>query len=144
MSTEAKLLLEDLLASADHPLIAATIVPVAAEPARFAGAFYARLFALAPGLRALFPADLSAQGLKLARTLVLIVSAHERIDTMTPMLRELGARHRGYGVKPMHYRLAGSVLLDALAEVNGDTFNDAARAAWSRLYAHVAREMQAG
>ena len=122
----------------------ATVAPVAREPARFAETFYRKLFERAPGLRSLFPADLSEQGLKLAQTVYLLVSAQAHADALVPTLRELGRRHQGYGVLPLHYRIAGEVLLEALAELNGEDWSEAAGVAWAELYGSVARGMQSG
>ena len=36
--------------------------------------------------------------------------------------RALGARHRGYGVRAGHYRLAREVMVDSLTAVLGDDF----------------------
>ncbi|MEM8950696.1 MAG: RNA degradosome polyphosphate kinase, partial [Pseudomonadota bacterium] len=43
-----------------------------------------------------------------------------RIETLVPVLRDLGARHVEYGVEPEHYDYVGRALLDALEEALGD------------------------
>ena len=134
----------DLAGRTTSELTRATVAPVVRDPARFAALFYQRLFEHSPGLRRLFPADLAEQGLKLAQTVYLLVSAQDHAEALAPTLRELGRRHQGYGVLPQHYRVAGEVLLDTLAELNGEGWSEPARVAWAELYGEVARVMQSG
>lgn len=134
-------LIWDLLTPADHPRLRATLAPAAADPASFARRFYARLFEMNPGLRTLFPADLSLQEMKLAQTLVVVINGLEHSDALLPTLQKLGQQHRGYGAKPAHYVAVGDALLETLAEANGPSFDDEARRSWERLYAWVAHEM---
>jgi len=144
MTSSPHQLYRNLQANADPSVTRDTVAVVAADPARFAEAFYGRLFARAPGLRTLFPAELDEQGLKLAHTLCLLVSAQDRAESLVPILHDMGRRHAGYGVRPFHYRIVGTVLVETLAELNGDAFTPQAQDAWERLYAWVARQMQAG
>ena len=123
-------------------LTARTAKPIAQDPRGFARAFYARLFARAPALRTLFPADLSAQELKLSHTLYMLVAAQEKGEAVGPALRELGRRHVGYGARPRHYRIVGEVLLETLEERNGAEWSEAAAEAWRTLYAFVIRHMK--
>jgi len=136
--TDAPLVTDTRVESA---AITQTIVPVAFDPERFAGIFYGRLFERAPGLRGLFPSDTQAQGVKLAQTLVLLVSAQAHAEALVPTLRDLGARHRGYGAEPEHYKVAGEVLLETLALMNADAWTAQAHADWSDLHDWVVRQM---
>ena len=60
------------------------------------------------------------------------------------MLRQLGARHAGYGVRSAHYDTVGTALLQTLADGLGEAFDAATREAWIAMYAVVAHTMQAG
>ena len=137
-------LLFDLLAPTDHPRIRASLAPAAADPAGFARAFYARLFELAPGIRVLFRGDMAAQEMKLAQTLVTVVSGLGQAEGLVPTIEALGRAHRGSGTKAAHYPLVGQDLLDTLAAYNGPAFAEDTRAAWERLYAWVAQHMMHG
>lgn len=137
-------LLFDLLQPADHPRIRASLAPAAADPAGFARAFYARLFELAPGIRALFRGDMATQEMKLARTLVTVVGGLDQSEALVPTIEALGRAHRGYGTKAAHYPLVGQALIDTLAAYNGPGFDAETRAAWERLYAWVAQHMLHG
>ncbi len=97
----------------------------------FADRFYERLFVAAPQTQAMFP-DVAAQRLKLTAELASMVSMLGNLDTLEARARDLGARHRGYGVRASHYRLAREVMAAALADVLGDEFGPDEAAAWNR------------
>jgi hemoglobin-like flavoprotein len=96
--------------------------------------FYARLFAAAPSVKPLFAGtDLRRQKAMLLSALVLV-----------PTLRELGARHVGYGAKPEHYLVVGEVLIASLAEVAGAAWRPEHQLAWAAAFAVIADVMLAG
>ncbi len=119
----------------------ALLVPQADSVARL---FYARLFELDPQLRPLFKADMAEQRSKLMAMLGAGVSGLDRLDTLVPVLRQLGARHVAYGVRDADYGTVGAALLDTLASGLGDTFTPETRAAWTEAYTLIAGTMQAG
>jgi len=103
--------------------------------------FYDRLFALDPGLRALFGDDIGHQGDKLVATLGSAVRHLSNPAALEGALRAMGERHRGYGVLDEHYATVGEALLSTL-EVNlGPEFTPDVRRAWMTLYAMVAGMM---
>lgn len=127
----------------DQARIRATLAPVAADPVGFARDFYARLFEHSPGLRHLFPADMTAQQHKLSHTLSVVVAGLEHAERLLPTLRALGEAHRRYGAKGVHFLSVGDALIQTLADRNGPAFEGESRLAWQRLYAWVANVMQA-
>lgn len=143
MSDTAELLF-DVYTRSDNPMLRATLAPVVADPDGFARRFYERLFERAPALRRLFPTDMTQQRVKLVQTLGVVAAGLDEPDHLVGTLQELGARHRGYGVKFAHYVEVGEAMLGALADVNGPTFTPDARAAWQRLFAWVAEQMRRG
>lgn len=143
MSDTAELLF-DVYSRSDNAMLRATLAPVLADPDGFARRFYGHLFERAPALRRLFPADMTLQRMKLVQTLGVVAAGLDEPERLTGLLEELGARHRGYGVKFAHYVEVGEALIAALAEVNGPGFTDNARSAWQRLYAWVAEQMRRG
>ncbi len=143
MSDTAELLF-DIYTRSDNPMLRATLVPVMADTDGFATRFYERLFERAPALRRLFPTDMTQQRMKLVQTLGIVAAGLDEPEKLVGTLHELGARHRGYGVKFAHYVEVGEALFGALADVNGPAFTTNARAAWQRLYAWVAEQMRRG
>lgn len=104
--------------------------------------FYERLFATAPALRPLFQTDIGDQSRKLMDTLALAVGMLNEMPSLRAALRDLGARHRSYGVEPEHYAAVGAALLWTLETGIGPAFDHATRAAWSALYETVALTME--
>lgn len=112
--------------------------------AAFAAAFYARLFQIDPGLRSLFPHDLSDQGGKLMKTLSFAVAALDRPEVLQPAVFALGQRHAAYGVTADMAAPVGAALLDTLAVALGDGFTPEARDAWTAAYAALVGMMADG
>ncbi|MFC4453618.1 globin family protein [Deinococcus sonorensis] len=116
------------------------VEPVAEDAARL---FYARLFELDPELRRLFPHDLAGQGRKLMTALGLVVRGLRAPEVILPVARDLGRRHRGYGVRDEHYAVVGDALLWTLERGLGDAFTPEVRAAWGAAYTLLSGEMRA-
>src|SRR5919201_1041833 len=106
--------------------------------------FYSRLFAAAPAVKPLFPADMRRQKTMLLGALVLLRKSLRDLDAIVPKLRELGARHVAYGARPEHYPVVGSVLIASLAAVAGDAWTPEYEQAWSEAFDVVAATMLAG
>ena len=109
-----------------------------------AALFYERLFEINPDLRRLFPKDMSAQGRKLVGMLAVAVAHVDRLETITPVLMELGRRHRDYGVQHYDYPLVERALIFMLLQTLRARFTRAAEYAWRRMYRHIASAMLAG
>jgi nitric oxide dioxygenase len=107
----------------------------------FSAQFYDRLFLLDPTLRPLFPADLGAQRGKLVRALAQVILSLHDLDAVIGDVRALGLRHTGYGVTAAHYDTVGLALLETLADMLGDMFDDASRTAWALAYGTIADAM---
>ncbi len=85
---------------------------------RAAAMFYERLFELDPSLRPLFRSDLARQGQMLMAMIAGAVDGLRNIPQLTPVLRQLGARHVAYGVEDAHYATVGKALLWTLEKVS--------------------------
>ena len=117
------------------------VVPIADTAAVL---FYDRLFVLDPSLAPMFGNDMAEQRRRVMTMIGVAVTGLTRIDTVVPVLRNLGARHVGYGVKDEHYATVGAALLWTLEQGLGPAFTDEARAAWTAAYTIVATTMQEG
>lgn len=109
-----------------------------------ANLFYDRLFALDGNLRPLFKSDLSEQKHNLMTTLSFAVAALNKPEQILPAVRQLGARHVGYGVAAQHYQTVGAALLWTLAQGLGDQFTPEVEEAWTAVYTVLAQTMQEG
>jgi hemoglobin-like flavoprotein len=116
-----------------------SVGPIAAKAADL---FYGRLFEIAPNVRPLFPADLSGQKVKLVAMLATAVNNLHQLDAILPAVRDLGDRHRGYGVTAEHYAPVGAALLWTLEQGLGPTFTPDTKAAWTEAYSTLAGAMQ--
>ena len=116
------------------------VVPIADTAADL---FYARLFAIAPDVRPLFPGDLTEQKKKLIGMLATAVTNLHQVETILPAVQALGRRHVGYGVTPAHYEPVGTALLWTLEQGLGAGFTPPVKAAWTEAYTTLAGAMQA-
>lgn len=104
--------------------------------------FYRRLFVRAPSLRPLFlGTDLRRQKAMLLAALVLLRKSLRELDSVTPTLRGLGARHVRYGARPEHYPVVGEVLIASMAEIAGDAWTVAYEEAWTEALGLVSAAM---
>ncbi|MCB0971212.1 MAG: hypothetical protein KDA97_06795 [Acidimicrobiales bacterium] len=119
----------------------AVVVDRATAHPDLASRFYARLFEEAPETRAMF-GDLESQEMKLAEELTTLLALLGDMATLEPRAVDLGRRHRGYGVRATHYRLAQRLLREVLEELLGDAFGEAEADSWSRATTLVTELMQ--
>jgi hemoglobin-like flavoprotein len=106
--------------------------------------FYCRLFELDPSLRLMFRPDMEEQKQKLMLALALVVSNLEKMDTLLPTVRELGRRHKSYGVRNRQYEIVGAAMLWTLEIGLGTGWNKDLAEAWQDAYAILANAMIEG
>jgi hemoglobin-like flavoprotein len=134
----------EMLTSTEIALVRASFARVARIQETAADLFYDRLFAIAPKLRELFPADLQQQKRKLMQTISTAVGGLDDLDKLVPVLKALGARHAGYGATAADYAVVGEALLWTLEQGLGEEFQPGLRAVWAKAYDVIATTMQAG
>ena len=103
--------------------------------------FYDRLFEVAPGVKAMFPADMTEQRKKLMATLGAVVNGLSNIESLLPAASALATRHVSYGAKPEHYPVVGSALLWTLEKGLGDAWTPEVAAAWTAAYGTLSSYM---
>jgi hemoglobin-like flavoprotein len=119
----------------------ADVKPIAKAAAEL---FYQRLFALDPSLRTMFKGEMGKQGQMLMSMIGAAVGGLRDLETLSPVVRQLGARHVGYGVRDEHYDTVGRALLWTLEQGLGDDFTPDVHDAWSAAYGLLAGVMQLG
>jgi hemoglobin-like flavoprotein len=129
------------VSAADAARIRASFSSAAQDPGALAAAFYRRLFAAEPGLRSLFPTDMTGQEHKLAAMLAAAVAGIRNGAALTPVVEGLGRRHQALGVRPEHYPPVGAALLAALEDRAGAPLDAATQAAWGRAFAWLTAVM---
>ncbi|MDX2232388.1 MAG: mechanosensitive ion channel [Leptolyngbyaceae cyanobacterium bins.349] len=111
----------------------------------FSVSFYKNLFRTSPKLRSMFSkTDMEKQQQKLISALVLLVSSVRTPDILVPMLRDLGARHRGYGVIEEHYPAIGSALLHTFEQYLKEDWTPEVKQAWTSTFDAIAQIMLEG
>ncbi|TGD73189.1 PAS domain-containing protein, partial [Mangrovimicrobium sediminis] len=107
--------------------------------------FYDTLFERHPEVEPLFAGtSREEQDLKLLGALQLAVANIRKPDVLGPVLVELGHKHQGYGVLPEHFEAAGGILLETLAELAGEHWNDDLAQAWATTYTDISELMLSG
>jgi len=119
----------------------AKVAPIADQAADL---FYNRLFEIDPALRPMFPQDMKEQKIKLMQMLTAAVKGLDNLETLVPVVRQLGARHIGYGVKEEHYGTVAAALLWTLEKGLGEAFTPETKEAWVVVYGILAATMQEG
>lgn len=116
-----------------------TVVPIKETAAEL---FYGKLFELDPSLRPLFKGDIKEQGRKLMTMISAAVNGLTRLDTLVPVVQNLGRRHASYGVKDEHYGTVATALVWTLEQGLGPAFTPEVKAAWVKTYTVLAQTMQ--
>jgi nitric oxide dioxygenase len=106
--------------------------------------FYRRLFEIRPQLRLLFKNDIQGQGRKLMDILGFAVREIGNPSYLSPVLEELGKKHRNYGVRLEDYETGAEALLQTLREMLGSYFTSEVQEAWVSAYAFLANSMHRG
>lgn len=96
--------------------------------------FYDRLFEIAPQVKSMFPADMTAQRAKLMATLAAVVNGLGNLASILPVASALARRHVAYGARPEHYPVVGSALLWTLERGLGDGWTPEIAEAWKAAY----------
>ena len=137
-------------------LIAATVDPVtiqllqqsfqalAPHGDRLVVSFYTRLFERFPGVRTMFPTDMTAQRKKLLDTLATVIDGLAAPGAVRDQLRALGQRHTGYGARPEHYPVVCDCLVDSMREVVGAAWTDQLEFEWKHALELISRIMLDG
>ncbi|HEX8169395.1 MAG TPA: protein kinase [Thermoanaerobaculia bacterium] len=125
-----------------HELVQTSFELVFARKEEAATIFYAKMFELAPELRALFAkTDMRVQRDMLMNMLAATVRGLDRLEELRPALEDLGRRHFGYGVQIPHYAIVEACLLYAVETIAGPAFNLDVKLAWTAIYNFVAQTM---
>jgi hemoglobin-like flavoprotein len=84
---------------------------------------------------------MTEQGTQLIHALGLVVGNLDRLEWLSPILEDLGARHTLYNVRAEHYDTVGRALLATLCDLLGEEFTPEAESAWSELYSVIKDSM---
>jgi NAD(P)H-flavin reductase len=105
--------------------------------------FYSHLFARNPGVRELFPADMSEQRDRLFAALTHVVQRLDDPD-LPRYLATLGRDHRKFDARPEHYAAVGESLIAALRFGLPNTWDEETEQAWLGAYKILSEAMIGG
>jgi NAD(P)H-flavin reductase/hemoglobin-like flavoprotein len=103
--------------------------------------FYSSLFLGHPDIRQMFPVSMANQRDKLVRALGRVISGVDDLDSVVPVLAQLGRDHRKFGVAPEHYPAVGRALLETLEHFSGADWTPALARDWAAAFGIVADVM---
>ena len=111
----------------------------------FVSSFYQNLFETYPETQRLFgKTDMDKQGKKLLNSLILLVEGLRTPELLVPILKDLGARHKGYGTVAEYYPLVGDILLQTFAEYLQEDWTPEVAQAWLEIYTTTSQLMLEG
>jgi hemoglobin-like flavoprotein len=126
-------------------LLESSFQAIAPRGETFVTAFYERLFTRFPQTRAFFASTImKEQRKKLLGALILVIQNLRKPEVLTSALKGLGQRHVAYGVRPEHYPIVGTILLETFADLLGDDWTPAYHDAWAQAYEAICSIMLEG
>jgi len=123
-------------------LVQQTFEKAAGLGEKVADIFYAELFSIEPSLQKMFTSDFAEQKRKLLAALAMVVRSLHMPEAILRPAQTLAVKHVDYGVKPEHYAIVGSALLNTLRKGLGAEFTSDVEAAWTEAYGTLASIMK--
>lgn len=111
---------------------------------RFTHIFYNHMFLQDKRTEALFMRGMKMQGKKFSTMLGEAIESLGDLDRVYSTLSSTGHRHAEYGVTTGHYALMKTAIMNALAEILQDRFDEELRQAWSEAYDFITGAMRSG
>jgi small-conductance mechanosensitive channel/hemoglobin-like flavoprotein len=126
-------------------LVESSFEKIKPHATEFSVSFYRNLFRSSPELRSMFSnTDMEKQQQKLLSALVLLVENVRNPDRLVPILQDLGAKHKGYGVIEKHYPAVGAALLQTFEQYLKEGWTKEVKQAWTNTFDAIAQIMLDG
>ncbi|MCA1995393.1 MAG: mechanosensitive ion channel [Coleofasciculus sp. S288] len=126
-------------------LVESSFEKIKPHATEFSASFYQNLFRSSPELRSMFrDTDMEKQQQKLISALVLLVENVRNPDRLVPILLDLGAKHKGYGVIEKHYPAVGAALLQTFEQYLKEDWTTKVQQAWADTFEAIAQIMLEG
>ncbi|MFM9266432.1 globin family protein [Tychonema sp. BBK16] len=111
----------------------------------FAASFYDNLFAAHPEVKPLFAeTNMAKQRKLLLASLVLVVENLRKPGVLEKALKNLGAKHVGYGTVPQHYPAVGEALLATFEQYLQQDWTREVKQAWVDAFGAISTLMLDG
>lgn len=115
-------------------LVQSSFTKVAPQAVSCSVVFYRKLFELDPEIKSLFSNDIHVQGIMLMKVLSMAVNSLYDLESIQKDLKELGQRHKKYGVEDKHYLMVETALLAMLHDVLAESFSTELEGAWKSVF----------
>ncbi|WP_148292362.1 MULTISPECIES: globin family protein [Planktothrix] len=134
-----------LSTTAQIELVETSFEKIKPRAVEFVSSFYQNLFETYPETQRLFgKTDMDKQGKKLLNSLILLVEGLRTPEALIPVLKDLGARHKGYGTITEYYPLVGEILLKTFADYLQEDWTPDVAQAWLEIYTNTSNLMLEG
>jgi hemoglobin-like flavoprotein len=112
---------------------------------QFAASFYENLFLVHPEVKPMFAAtNMAKQQKLLLASLVLVVENLRKPDVLEKALKNLGAKHVGYGTIPEHYPAVGEAILTTFQQYLSEDWTPEVKQAWTDAFGAISALMLTG
>lgn len=104
--------------------------------------FYKMMFANNPEVKPFFNMGRQENGEQpkaLAMTVLAAAKNIDNLESLLPVVKNIGQRHVEVGIQPEHYPIVGKNLLLAIKEVLKDAATDEIIDAWGKAYEEIAQ-----
>lgn len=134
-------------------LVAESFATLETRLPQLGAAVYERLFYIAPDTRVMFKGDMVKQHEKLVAVLVEFAKLRRRSqhflpvtnhggEAVVPGIRRLRNCHTAVGVKGEHYGMMRTAILQSVAAMLGDAYDEQAAKAWEAAFDTLAEAIQ--
>ena len=103
--------------------------------------FYLKFFELQPEAKQLFQKSPREQGELIMSMIASVVDMLDKPDRIEPLLRDLGHRHKEYGVAAEFFEPFKEALFWALEKVMGDGFSGQIKEAWEAVFSFISERL---
>jgi len=131
-------------ADVNAQLVQQSFATLAADGPALLEYFYARLFTVSPGLRALYPTSMTALRDRALAGFAQVIGSLDSEPECEELLARMGRDHRRYGVLDKHYEAFFAALRDTLAHFLGPRWTPEMSSAWQGALDYFAAGMRAG
>lgn len=135
--------------SLEVDLLRSSFERIKPQATEFVDKFYYNLFTDYPSTKPLFEeTDMSVQKTKLLDALILVIQNLTSTSVLATALKQLGERHKRYGILPKHYPYVGNSLIKTFSEfrpkLTGPDWTPELQTAWLDAYSAIKNLMLEG
>ncbi|MEM8529185.1 MAG: globin domain-containing protein [Bacteroidota bacterium] len=130
-----------LMTQQEIQLVQESVTELMPRTQQMGEALYARLFEIAPELKALFKTDIPQQSRKLMSIIIHVIANLDQMDHLEEELQDLSAKHSTYNITASDYEVLKEAFLWTFAQEMGENWTDELSKAWAAAYDILAKAM---